>query len=217
MNLEKLSEYGLFNNISVDELSVMFGCLKHRQRHFEAGEIIGITSPDRQIGIVTEGRVSMVSEDVWGTSTLLAVLSEGDVFGESFICGDNENDLITFVAHSSCSVLMIDYSQVFHSCTVSCIFHHKLIENMISLIADKNCKLMVKTCIVSQHSLRRKIQMFLSMQARTKGSTAFEIPYNRTQLAEYLATDRTALARELRKMKEENLIDFHKHTFEIII
>ena len=88
---------------------------------------------------------------------------------------------------------------------------------MISQIADKNCKLMVKTCIVSQHSLRRKIQMFLSMQARAKGSTAFEIPYNRTQLAEYLATDRTALARELRKMKEENLIDFHRNTFEIII
>ncbi|MGN0701899.1 MAG: Crp/Fnr family transcriptional regulator [Lentihominibacter sp.] len=217
MDLKKISEYKLFENISLDDLSVMFGCLKHQERSYSPGEIINILSPGRQIGIITGGRVSMVSEDVWGTSTLLAVLEEGEIFGETFICSAKENDIITFMADTACSVLMIDYSQVFHSCTVSCRFHHRLIENMVSSIADKNYKLMVKTFIVSQHSLRRKIQLFLSMQSRLHGSESFTIPYNRTQLAEYLASDRTALSRELKKMKDENIIDYDKDTFRILL
>lgn len=217
MNIERLSQYRLFENIKLEDMNVMFGCLKHREKHYKAGEIINLMSPQRQIGVIMEGRLSMLSEDVWGGASLLAVLNEGEIFGETFICSAEENDIITFVAFTDCQVLLIDYSQVFHSCNMSCRFHHRLIENMVAQIADKNYKLMTKSFIVSQHSLRRKIQLFLSMQSKQAGSREFSIPYNRTQLAEYLAADRTALARELSKMKAEGIIDFEGKSFRIIL
>ena len=38
----------------------------------------------------------------------------------------------------------------------------------------------------------------------------------RTELAEYLCTDRSAMTRELSRMREEGLIDFDKRTFTLL-
>ena len=43
----------------------------------------------------------------------------------------------------------------------------------------------------------------------------FTIAISRTELAEYLSADRTALARELNHMKEEGLIDVNRNSFTI--
>ena len=42
------------------------------------------------------------------------------------------------------------------------------------------------------------------------------IPFNRTDLANYLDADRSALTRELARMKEEGIIDYNKNTFTIL-
>ena len=40
-----------------------------------------------------------------------------------------------------------------------------------------------------------------------------DIPLNRQQLADYLSLDRSALSKELGKMKKEGLLDYHKNSF----
>jgi CRP-like cAMP-binding protein len=42
------------------------------------------------------------------------------------------------------------------------------------------------------------------------------IPFNRTDLANYLDADRSALTRELSRMREDGLIDFEKNTFVLL-
>ena len=49
-----------------------------------------------------------------------------------------------------------------------------------------------------------------------KGSYKFSIPFSRSQLADYLCVDRSALSRELSKMQAEGIISFNKNEFEII-
>ena len=39
---------------------------------------------------------------------------------------------------------------------------------------------------------------------------------SRTQLADYLCADRTAVSRELARMKQEGRIDFDKNTFTLL-
>ena len=45
------------------------------------------------------------------------------------------------------------------------------------------------------------------------GSLQFEIPFNRQQLADYLNLDRSALSKELCKMRDEGLLEFEKNRF----
>jgi len=55
----------------------------------------------------------------------------------------------------------------------------------------------------------------LTAEYRKQGSSTFEIPFNRQQLADYLNVDRSALSKELGKMKEEGILDFHKNVFRL--
>ena len=47
------------------------------------------------------------------------------------------------------------------------------------------------------------------------GSDTFDIPFDRQQLADYLNLDRSALSKELGKMRDEGLLEFYKNTFKL--
>ena len=56
----------------------------------------------------------------------------------------------------------------------------------------------------------------MPQEVKRNGSTEFEIPFNRTDMANYLDADRSALTRELARMKDCGLIDFDKRNFKIL-
>ena len=43
-----------------------------------------------------------------------------------------------------------------------------------------------------------------------------EIPFNREELADFLVVDRSALSRELGKLRDEGLIRFERNRFELL-
>ncbi|MBR2008655.1 MAG: winged helix-turn-helix domain-containing protein, partial [Peptococcaceae bacterium] len=95
-------------------------------------------------------------------------------------------------------------------------FHHRLIENLVQLIADKNLALMKKVEVVTKKTLREKILAYLSQQAQLQSSEYFEIPLGRLELAEYLCADRSALTRELNAMRLDGIIDYDKNVFRLL-
>ena len=51
----------------------------------------------------------------------------------------------------------------------------------------------------------------LSDVAERTGENEFDIPFDRQQLADYLNLDRSALSKELGKMQQDGLIEYHKN------
>ena len=84
---------------------------------------------------------------------------------------------------------------------------------MVQVIAGKNRDLLRKVEVVSKRTIREKILTYLSITSQTENSRCFEIPLGRIELAEYLCVDRSALTRELAKMRDEGLIDYDKNRF----
>ena len=138
------------------------------------------------------------------------------MFGETFVCGNNNQSVVTFLVSEDAQILFIPFDRVMHSCTMACVFHHQLIENMVTIIAQKNRDLIRKVEVVSKRSIREKLLAYLSIQAQAQQSRYFEIPLGRVELAEYLCVDRSALTRELVKMKADGLIDYDKNCFRIL-
>ena len=124
--------------------------------------------------------------------------------------------MVTFLVSEDAKILFMPFDRVMHSCTMACRFHHRLIENMVSVIAAKNRDLMRKVEVVSKRTIREKLLAYLSIQAQTQNSRYLEIPLGRVELAEYLCVDRSALTRELAKMKEDGLIDYDRNCFRIL-
>ena len=87
---------------------------------------------------------------------------------------------------------------------------------MVRMIAAKNGQLMEKVEILSRRTLREKILAYLSREVQKQKSQYLDIPMGRIELAEYLGADRSALSRELSRMKEDGLIDYDRNTFRLI-
>ena len=207
----------LFDRIAPEDMTGMLGCIGYHIRTYQKGEIISMEEENiDHVGVVLEGAVDMIKEDLWGNRTMLVRTYPEDVFGETFACGAESLSVVSFAAAQDCKVLFLSFSRVMHTCSHACQFHQTLIENMVRLIARKNRELMRKVEVVSKKTLREKILAYLSIQAQSQGKHTFEIPLGRVEWAEYLCADRSALTRELAKMKEEGLIDYQKNTFKIL-
>lgn len=89
-------------------------------------------------------------------------------------------------------------------------------ERMVSLIAFKNIKFMEKIEIISKKTLREKILTYLLQQAQILGGKYFTCPMGRTEMADYLCSNRSALFRQLTTMKEEGILDCDKNTFRLL-
>jgi len=207
----------LFAGIGPEDMEGMLGCIGYHVREFQKGEIIAFEEENiNHVGVVMDGAVDMIKEDVWGNRTMLLRSYRSDIFGETFACGEDSLAVVSFVASRDSKVLFLSFCRVMHTCSHACVFHQTLIENMVRIIAQKNRELMRKVEVVSKKSLREKILAYLSIQSQSQGKKRFEIPLGRVEWAEYLCADRSALTRELAKMKEEGLIDYHRNLFEIL-
>jgi CRP-like cAMP-binding protein len=206
----------LFYGIKPEELVPMLSCIGYHIGTFRKGDIVAFEEENiRHIGIIISGAVDMIKEDLWGNKTMLVRMRKDELFGETFACGSDNLSVVTFMVSEDAKILFLPFDRVMHSCTMACQFHHRLIENMVHIIADKNRDLMRKVEVVSKRTIREKLLAYLSIQAQIQESRYFEIPLGRVELAEYLCVDRSALTRELAKMKEDGLIDYDRNCFRM--
>lgn len=215
--IENIQLINLFHDIKKEDLKIMFSCLGAYTKTYKKNEIIYLENHDiRFIGIILSGRVNMIKEDSNGNNSILVYLKIGDLFGETFACSNLTISKVSFVSANKCKILFIPFHKVLYTCKMTCTFHHRLIENMIEYISTKNVMLMNKIEIISKKTIREKIISYLQLQRENFGCDDFEIELGRVELAEYLCTDRSALTRELNKMKDERIIEFEKNRFKLL-
>lgn len=207
----------LFDGIGPRDRETILSCIGYHVRSYQKGETISMEAEAiRHIGVPLSGAVDMIKEDLWGNRTLLVRIHKGELFGETFACGSDPLATVTFAVSEKAEILFIPFDRVMCSCCQSCAFHQRLTMNMVRIIADKNRDLMRKVEVISKKTIREKILTYLSIQSQTQKSRYFEIPMGRVEWADYLCVDRSALTRELAKMKQEGLIDFDRNCFRLL-
>ena len=206
----------ILDNIAQENREAMLKCINAYTKEFTKGDFV-LSSEDSPMlmGVLQRGSVHMVTEDMWGSRSLLCMLEPGDLMGETFACAREENYTIGYQAVSDCQVLFMDFGRVMHTCDMMCAFHHRLIENMVKMIAAKNLEFIKKIDVMSKMHMREKILTLLSQYAAAAGSQTFVMPMGRVRMAEYLCVDRSAMSRELAKMAKEGLIEFERSRFTI--
>lgn len=214
---EELLESPLFKGIKENEINGIFKCMGAFQKSYKKGDYIFLEEEEiRNIGVVLSGAIHMIKEDIWGHTTILTRIEKGQLIGESFVCGTNFISNVTFRVAEDTDIIFIPFDRVMRTCKMTCGFHHRMIENMVTVIADKNRVLMEKLEIISKKTLREKILAYLSMEVQRQNKRYLEIPLGRIELADYLCTDRSSLTRELNKMRDEKIIDFEKNVFRLL-
>jgi CRP-like cAMP-binding protein len=207
----------MFNDISLTSCQTLMNCLGCREKSYKKDQIIPASENSaRQIGIVISGCVHTIKEDIWGRCTFLTYTGDDGVIGEVLIEENLSERGIIFKAAEPTTVLFIPADRILHPCRNSCPFHHQLSRNLFHMISNKNAALTEKIEITSKSSLREKVLAYLSIESRRNGSTSFTIPLGRAEMADYLCTNRSALSRELARMKQDGIIEYEGRAFRIL-
>ena len=215
--IKAFQSHPMFEGISLTNCETLMHCLGCTEKTYKKEQIIsteGLYS--RQIGIVVSGCIHTIQEDVWGRRAFLSYAKDDGIFGEVLLGGSSDERGIIFKAAEPTTVMYLPADRILHPCRNSCPFHHELSINLFRMISNSNAELTEKIEITSKSSLREKILAYLSIESRRNGSTRFTVPLNRTEMADYLCTNRSALSRELTKMKNDGIIDYENKSFHIL-
>ena len=117
------------------------------------------------------------------------------------------------VAAENSQILTINVSGLLKERYASSTWQRKLLGNLVYIFAQKNRALSARIFCTSAKTIRGRLLTYLSAQAVEAGSSAFSIPFDRQQLADYLNVDRSALSKALGRMRDEGLLEFHKNRF----
>lgn len=214
---EILKNNVLFKNFESVDLEGILDCLSGRVFSYKKNDIIILCGDTVNfVGIVLSGSIKIIKEDMEGNINIIVKLGVNEIFAEAFACAGIQESPVTVQATEDCEILFIDCKRIIKSCQKACVFHATLIENMLRLVASKNIMLNQKIEIMSKRTTREKLLMFFDIQRRISHSKKFVIPYNRETLAHYLCVDRSAMSRELCKLRDEGIIKFKKNEFEIV-
>ena len=112
-------------------------------------------------------------------------------------------------------IAQITPGQVFAE-AFACAFHSRVIRNLLSDLARKNLRFNEKLTHMTQRTTREKLLSYLSAYSLREGSSSFDIPFNRQQLADYLSVDRSAMSNELCRLRDEGILRFTRSHFELL-
>ena len=212
--LDILKEAPLCRGIENKDLPNMLSCLNAAIKSVpKNGYIFRIGEKIKYVALVIDGCVHIQSSDYWGNLNILNVIRPGDIFGEAYAAGAKATMINDAVAAKDSVILFIDIQRVLTVCPSACGFHSLLISNLFSVLAEKNRNLASKLRHITRRTTKEKLLSYLYEQEQRAGKAEFEIPFNRQQLADFLAVDRSAMSNELSKMRDEGILEFRRNRF----
>lgn len=214
IDLQLLSQMPLFQGLSEQEIQSVPDFFRARMRRYEKGDVVyHMGESDVQMGLILSGSVRIVRPDVWGNEHIIDHVGAGQVFAETYACVPGEELMVDVVCAEDAKIWFIQVERILDHCPADCHFQSRLLRNLLAVMASKNLNLARKMNHITPRSIRERLLSYLSYESLKQGKYTFDIPFNRQQLADYLAVDRSALSNELSKMRRDGLISYRKNHF----
>jgi len=197
----------LFAGLNSTDIRILCDCLSVTCRKFSKNQTIfekGTAHTHFAVTLIPERYIGMVVAD-----------TENPVHQTDYVADDN---LV---------VLLVPFRKLTRQCHKVCLEHGRFIVNFIAELSRLTDALQKRMSCLTKPNTREKALQYLRLhQEKYSSESAFEpvdgagkiftVP-SRIEMAEYLNIERTALSRELSKLKKEKVIDFYKEIFRIIV
>jgi len=209
-----LKNVPIFTGIDEQELTSMLSCLDAKKETFPKGEYLFHTGDRAEaVGLLLFGSVLVIQEDFWGNRNLMTRIGPGQIFAEAFACSPGAVLNVSAVADEPCGVMWLNVRRILTTCPSACAHHTRMIRNLLSDLAGKNLRFNEKLTHMGQRTTRKKLLSYLSAEAQRQGSSTFEIPFSRQQLADYLSVERSAMSAELCRLRDDGVLRFDRNHF----
>ena len=207
----------LFKDIEPADLDNMYSCLSGVKRSFTAGETVcSFDNDSLKLGIITKGIVRLERTDFFGDTSMLDRLEVNDIIGDISVYSSVDENEVSAVCEKDCEVIFINHEKIINPCEQICPCHITMTKNLLTMIATKAERLSLRVEVLSHKNIRSKLMSFFSMEAKRAGSNSFTLPFSVSTLASYICVDRSAMMREIAKMKKDGLIEADRRNITLL-
>lgn len=194
--------------------------LQHMNAHvscFQAGQTIK-KAGDRfsAAGLLLEGKARYERKDWTGGVTCLGSIQKGESFNEIYAAKWRGIEHLDIVAEEDCEILFLYIHTVLYPRQDDTNWRQKILKNLYLHAIEENQQMLTKILCTGSHTARGRITAFLQEAATRNHSNTFTLNMSQREMARFLNLDRSALSRELLKMRQEGLLDYHRNQFTLL-
>ena len=207
----------LFKGIEQSDCRRMISCFNADIKKFKSGNrIMDYSDNPDKLGIILSGTAVMVRYDINGVRSIMESLGEQSIFGVYFTFTASQRSGIEIIAENECEVMFVRRSEITKRCENACQCHSRVVENLLELMSEKAVTLNERIEVLSQRSIEDKLISCLSIiEEKTPKGKAPQIPFSTTALSDYLCVNRSALQREITRLKKEGILTISKRKFKL--
>ena len=159
-----------------------------------------------QVGIVREGKIELIHYSYEGRLIQLGQLEKGDIFGDFLIYSSHPYFPGILKSKTKSVIAFIPKKELTRMLQLDDDFRNYYLRQL----SEKAFKLNIHNKILSLSSLREKIVLYLENNISTLEKNRVYVS-SKTKLSEYFNVQRPSLSRELKRMKNEKIIDYNRH------
>ena len=195
----------LFYNINDDNKNKLLQQFEVYFREYNKDEVIlSSIKNDHIICAVIYGHIQIVKNNFNGDRIIIEDLEDNSLFGSmSSNIGNTQYEIIT-KEKTKIMIIYLENVMVYNDKTD---YYIQFIKNLLNVLYNKINDNNNRIEIITNKTIRDKLLSYFKLASKNGQSKIIYLPFNHSDLADYLAINRSAMARELKNLKDEGLIE----------
>lgn len=215
--MDVLRRCSLFAGLSEAQIGALLEEWQPARRRYLRGEALLLAGYETQeLGIVLSGQIEAEKHTADGTALTLTRMGAGGIFADILAGSRGAKSPVTVTAATDVAALLLPYRRLLRQGAALDAAHAAVLQNLIAAIADKYFALDRRIEILMLRTVREKVLHYLRTEAWRAPDGTLRTPYTRAGLAAYLGCDRSALCRELSRMRGDGVLQVQGGIFRIM-
>lgn len=210
--IDKIKNVSLLEVLSNEEINEYLNKNYFIIKNYPKNSIIHMDGDKcKKIEIILSGNVVVDRIDYSGNLFTITCFKEGGILGANLLFSNNPYYPMTITANKDTVLLEIQKEFLLELLWEN----KKFLISYLKFSSTNTERLTKKLKHSVNKTIRENIINFLKNKYSKKNSLIINLNMTKKQLAENFGVNRTSLSRELKKMKNEGLIDFDNKSIEI--
>jgi CRP-like cAMP-binding protein len=209
---ECLEKSPLFAGLEKDEIIRIMEHVFHQIRTYKSGDVVVLSGDEvNRLMIILQGSVRGEMFDFSGKTVKIEDITSPHLLAPAFLFGRNNRFPVNITANDAVKLLIIPRSSLLALLQENT----RILSNYLNIISNRAQFLSDKIRFFSFQSLKGKIAQFLLEGSKHSGSERLILYKTQTELSELFGVTRPSLARAIRELDREGLIEARGKTIRI--
>lgn len=212
-HVDTLAENELFRGIRKEDMPEVLAYLNAHIEEYQKGETIVRLDNEVKPGIILHGQAKISYFDDAMNPMAVDHLFKGHTFGQAAAFLSEYKSQIELVAAAYTIICRVNLRKLLHSHhhhhEPPPMHHHVVASNALQSVSQHAANLHLRLRIIGQKTVRSRLKVYLN-HLHGEGRGKIHIPFSMSDLAVYLNSDRSALYKEIRALKEEGVLEWRR-------